>query len=61
MIIAVLATPITLFMVLLLLRKAIDKRMRVLAHREWCQKNLTGERRKVGELFDGRPPTHHIT
>lgn len=58
---AILVVPVILLVGLLFLRGVIDKRMRILAHRRWCQRHLTGERRKVGELFDNRPPTHHIT
>jgi len=49
-----------IFLSIFLLRLCFDKRQAFLARKAWRLQHLTGARRKVGELFDPRPPTHHL-
>lgn len=52
---------LSLFLFILLLRRMVDRRMKLTAHRRWCKENLEGRRRVVGELFPANHKTHHIT
>lgn len=49
------------FLLILLLRRRVDRHEKLTNHREWCKRELRGERRKVGELFQTNNETHHIT
>jgi len=52
---------VSLFLLILFLRRRLDIHIKVTAHRKWCKENLEGKRRVLKELFPTNNETHHIT
>ena len=53
--------PVVFYFAFILLRKFIDWRMLIAENRRIRRAILNGERRTVGELFDDRPYSHHVS
>ena len=53
--------PVVFYFAFILLRKFIDWRMLIAENRRIRRAILNGEQRTVGELFDDRPYSHHVS
>ena len=53
--------PVVFYFALILLRKYLDHRILIAENRRIRHAILNGERRTVGELFDDRPYSHHVS